>query len=750
MSCGPQFPEILQLERNAALKEPPQAFFTREINKLYEQALQDLPVVETRLYEEDKASISKIVIIGLSTEDAAKIARMREQANGDAAYALGEGLPEAIRLYTAGAVDFHNAQPPLAEPEEGLQELTVEPFELTPEDTKPLMEKAKQRFNAVLALPAEQNSSRVLWATFTLGRIAAYQDDRILAADYFAKTRQLVKSGLTDPLGLAVASWGEEARLHLRPGEIINAVELYVQQLAYGSKNAEYSLKAVAHYVEKNPVLLDEALSQSLIQRLIFIDLYTKNVSSPFTTTNYGLGQELDFDVSNPQFQQAAERQAPTNPEIALWIKIVDAIERQGLNNVNGADWLAAAAYTKGQFALAQRLVDLDKSALSLWVKAKLALRAGNEEAALVAYAEVVKAFPADRQPSARDSYEERLPDFNAEDSYFNASLLYRVFAETGILRLSKGEYLQALALLYQSSTRFWADAAYVAEDIVTLDELKQFVDTQVSSPSAVELKNYAEKNQASPAILIRELLARRLFRAGRIDEAIQYFDDSRLNSLAKEYQATLAQTSSRWFTDISKAKAWFKAATIIRWHGMELMGFELSPDYKIWGGEYEYGAIDRSETEDEKLKAARITRDEQQRCTDNQAQPNVRFHYRVLATEHASKAADLLPHSSQAFAAVLCEATRWILVRQPDYAKPLYQRYLREGSYVSWGNYFGQICPEPEFDKATQNWWMERLTALKQPTNMFFILASGIILVFGVMSWGRLKLKQKSAQPPV
>jgi hypothetical protein len=61
------------------------------------------------------------------------------------------------------------------------------------------------------------------------------------------------------------------------------------------------------------------------------------------------------------------------------------------------------------------------------------------------------------------------------------------------------------------------------------------------------------------------------------------------------------------------------------------------------------------------------------------------------------------VPKNSQAFAATLCHASLWLLARDPDAAAPYYQRYLRDGAYVDWGNEFGQQCPEPDFAKAQQ-----------------------------------------------
>jgi hypothetical protein len=81
-----------------------------------------------------------------------------------------------------------------------------------------------------------------------------------------------------------------------------------------------------------------------------------------------------------------------------------------------------------------------------------------------------------------------------------------------------------------------------------------------------------------------------------------------------------------------------------------------------------------------------------------------LRFHYRYIAVDEASAAADLLPPRSQAFAAVLCRATGWMLQTPGENARALslYHRYLKQGPHVPWATHFGRNCPEPDFAGAT------------------------------------------------
>ncbi len=121
-----------------------------------------------------------------------------------------------------------------------------------------------------------------------------------------------------------------------------------------------------------------------------------------------------------------------------------------------------------------------DKSPLAYWIKAKLALRAGNQTAALAAYAEAAKGFPrVDKSNSAASD----------QSTEINDNLIYRVDAERGVVQLARGEYQKALGYLYSTSGRYWTDAAYVAERVLTVSELQSFIDRHVPAPSRKEME---------------------------------------------------------------------------------------------------------------------------------------------------------------------------------------------------------------------------------------------------------------------
>ena len=151
-------------------------------------------------------------------------------------------------------------------------------------------------------------------------------------------------------------------------------------------------------------------------------------------------------------------------------------------------------------------------------------MQKGDVDEAAKYYAAASKAFPSSG-------------DTNASDAAAKTLLV----GENGVLTLSRGEYVDALEQLYPYSATYWGDVAYIAERVLTVDELKTFVDTHKdtqfnpavsddsqSTPSTnpdeeTSPESSDSENGPGPADRLRDLLARRLVRVGRYQEALNY-----------------------------------------------------------------------------------------------------------------------------------------------------------------------------------------------------------------------------------
>jgi hypothetical protein len=376
----------------------------------------------------------------------------------------------------------------------------------------------------------------------------------------------------------------------------------------------------------------------------------------------------------------AMSEDAPTSGDSDL-VRLIKVAT--GLKQIEGADRLAALAYHAGDYEDARLLADQLPGPLASWVKAKLALQRGNLEKAAAFYAEAVKAFPPTAQARVLDDG--------------NLKLLP---GETGVLALARGEYLDAFAILYQLADTYWGDAAYVAERVLTTDQLRQFVDARVHVPTSIQPvgdEPFVALSQAGPAAQLRDLLGRRLVREGHYSKAIEFLEYPDVRKKVSEYSHALEQAKGDW-RRINRARHWYEAAVLARTSGMEMMGSESAPDYFGVGGNFDEGIGQSSPG------SSLVTDGERSRFAASATDPDKRFHYRYIAVEQAEHAGDLLPPRSQAFAAVLCKATGWMLSSHDDAAAHrLYHRYVKEGPYVRWAVHFGHSCPEPDFDEAAR-----------------------------------------------
>ncbi len=665
LACGPDFPMRLLDNRGQSLAELPEGNFRFEVSRLG-QAIAGLKVVNDTLHSGDPAEYSEqreyAEQDGLTAQQQELVKRLRGLTDARQVETQGASLPRELVLYTAGAVAFNTG-------DHGL---------------------AVDYFRNVLALPADQRGLRSTWAAYSLGRaLFAMSADADAAADLlaqarqaFEQARQLSIDGFSDPLELGVASLGEEARVARTAGDWNSAIELYAAQNRHGSGVGYTSLKLlVADLVAMPEAQLNALLEGKPVQQLITASLISR--------LNWSFGD-----------QPPAEQKM---------IKLLQASTRGSLEN---ADRLAAMNYQQGDYASARTFLEhAGDGGLAWWLRAKLAMRDGDKVAAAAAYAKAAQAFPQNESWGER-----RTPDWAFETLQPKC----RVEGESAILALQRGDYLQAFDQLYRSKDIYWFDAATVAERVLTVDELKQYVDAQVPAPPALTQEDRDNYVPLSVAAKLRNLLGRRLLREERYDEAVMYFDSDTLQKKARWYGQLRQDAESKWWPS-KRAFAYFNAATLARFDGMELLGYEMSPDYATFGGNYSL--------ESTELKVGPLVAEEEvKRQQVSTAQPDQRYHYRYVANALASQAADHLPHTSQAFAAVLCAATGW----NPGQAEKtaFYQRYVKEGPYVDWAVFFGERCPYPNFQDADKRYVTQALSPLRATLRPYkkWLEAAGVV----------------------
>lgn len=619
-ACVLDLPVQLLDDRPLTLREPVVNSFGFELARLAGNPADALRPVESpwQSPEEMRAEI-----------EGAAVARLRSGQD------KGEDLSEAVRLYTLGALAFRN------------REWNVAAI---------LFERAR-------TLPDGNSAEREVWATYMLGVLAAIHPGERGAAEWFERTRLAAANGAPDPLGLAVASYGEQARPLFRAAKqsadsgdmaayaeaLDKAAALYLQQAGRGSDSGKASVWIVARHMLRDADRAAAALARPSLRRLAVAYVLAANPS--YTALGSPMDPDLPEDTPPP----------PVLPTAAILRLLV---EHSGDGPQADFDRLALAAYQAGDYALARDLAPRAEGPLAAWVRAKLALQDGDDAAAARFYAQAL-GQTGTLEPSARD----------------------RLTGENAVMALNSGDYPRALTLLLATGDTYWGDIAHIAERVMTTDEAKTFVDA---------LPPVAIADPAAPPVQarLRDLLARRLARDGRVAEALPYYLTEQTRQDAAAYAAALKQAGERW-TDAAKAAAWYDAAALLRRRGMEIMGTEGEPDFTFWGGSFDGGLGQSGET----LAETATPEAERTRFAASAAQPPKRFHYRYLAVQHAERAADLLPPRSQAFAATLCRAAQWMNSSHDDAEiRRLYARYVKQGAQVPFAKSFGQSCPDPDF----------------------------------------------------
>jgi len=477
----------------------------------------------------------------------------------------------------------------------------------------------------LLNRPVQERLYRSTWAAFMIGK-TLLEAEPAEAIEWFQIVRQLAEEGFVDSLGLASSSLGWEARAALSLEHYERAIGLYVAQMATGDPTAILSLQFAAGKALRS--------EQEVLEEI------ARNATARKVITAYVISRRRTWDS---------------------WLSAVESAE---VSAVEEAEQLALASYQMGEMDIAQRWLDVapPDTILARWVRAKLLLRAGKVPEAAEQLVPIASWLPPAQQP--RSGYQ------GAE------AIEIRIRGELGVLHLARRQYIEALDVLLQGG--YWEDAAYVAERVLTPDELIEYVNLKWAPLEQTEISEkdygiiYNANNPNWFRIRIRYLLARRLARIRRWDEARAYYP-AKWQERFDAYIQAIRDGENEYISSRGRAAALWKAACITRYEGMELLGTEVEPDWFVYSGNFKRTPASEIRGFDGDTKIVPSTADEQRRLRRNFV-PEKRFHYRYTAAECAWRAAELMPDESDETARVLCIAGSWLKVRDPQAADRFYK----------------------------------------------------------------------------
>jgi len=478
----------------------------------------------------------------------------------------------------------------------------------------------------LLALPAEERRYRTVWVEYMLGNLAKHHNHPSKALKHYIACRKAVKEGYVDTLGLAHASFKQayftQTNIVLRLKEGIRSVAYYTY--TDDQKNVklcfEHLMKDFNKYLEKpsslwnDPLLFEALLISTETKKILwFID-----------------------DIS------------PSKNEILNQLK--------KLPKLKTTDRITWYLYQQGEIELTKKYLKHTnpEDPLVIWVRFRLAQRANNKEEMIFQLTKWLKAI----QGSTAIIF--TIDHFLEE----NPPLKKIPFAMLGKLFVTQGNMQTAFECLMQAED--FDDAKKVADRYLELNELKRYIDAN-QLISAASITNKIPISKTTPVKIpseIKNLLARRLFRAGRIAEAIPYFD-KKIRPIAQEYKKAIDQSKSG-STDERSAHL-FHAARILRRHGMNLAASVYYPDFRI----FYHGRYFKPE------RLLETTFEKKQLAERTKTKPFSRYHFLYLASEMAMRASKITWNRNQR-ATILWIAGYWLQNKHPKIADPYYKTLAR------------------------------------------------------------------------
>ncbi len=341
-----------------------------------------------------------------------------------------------------------------------------------------------------------------------------------------------------------------------------------------------------------------------------------------------------------------------------------DACERAGLSlDPDETDHIAWVAYKIGRFQEAREYLNRSEQHCPAgnWVLAKIHLREGEIDEGIEVLRGLVAHFPTGEIDDVR--------------------------AHIGVLQLGREEYVKALDMLARSG--YWTDTAYVAERVLTVQELEDYLNRHQDDVTLAQCRYRIWQFRDSRPVLenLNYLLTRRLARNEQWEKAGEYYPAD-LKETFQRYGFNLSRSRDETVPKRERAESLFIAARLTREQGMELLGTEVHPDWHMFNGAYRRPGANSARLADGPHKlpegpqalvhALSASTDEKRRINHHLPTPSTRFHYRRVAADLMWECAEFSPDNDPLTAAALYYGGVYLKDRDPKRADRYYKALVR------------------------------------------------------------------------
>ncbi len=705
-ACGPFFPEDA-LDQPRGILQPPLFHFQSELNRLPlpDALAKHAPGTPAFTLDLEMAEMEEIMAARMPAQDEREAWFLRyrvlrrsmihygddseqKMQKGDAAAVvkwenlrrdLAEiitPLPEDVRLYLEGAAAWLD---------------TIGTVSEKPEN------KAREIWQRLLALPAEQRTWRSTWAAWMLFRTAPHEEQ----GHWLSQTRKLNRAGCKDCLHLGI----ESAYILGRPGSD------YAERTEVSA--AEWRRVAMLRAM-LGLNRADDNLRHDRWMQTEWSEEYAREVSADVFLRRVQMLHLIEVAQSGTGWETGAQIRNAMQDDLPRWLA---SFEQAQIKDQQEAMLLAWICYNAAQFNAARRWLVLapadDVNALSL--RGKLAAMRGERLEAEQHLARMAKLLPTTEDHARvgweRDRDNEIMPltKMNYQDVR-----RHKLLADCGVAQVARNDFAGALQTFLR--TDYWRDAAYIAERLLSVEELltlsrsgklprlQKMVVPELEPPNVISVGTLEDKyggGWSGPEGIkpFTYLVARRLAREGFYKEAARLLPDDlalALNRYAEELQRGNNQRRPK----AERAAALWTAAQIERQLGMELFGFETGPDHAVCGGSFElnnfaelrsqkhwkpYAWFEPGGPEQEAMLKPVLpaTADELWRARHYGPQVEKRFHYRYIAADLAWRAAGLMRDNDEQTARVLGITGNWLKHRDPKAADRFYKAMVNRNPSV-------------------------------------------------------------------
>ena len=452
---------------------------------------------------------------------------------------------------------------------------------------------ARAKWETLLSLPANHRAFRTDWAKALMAEsfLESEPEKTILELE---KLREELKKSGNKNVELAVHMLRAEAFACRSVTNYVGALNCLFALNLLGQKDLDIMRHAANQILQSDDAALEKALQDPDCAAFL-----VWHAATQYSNTRLKTLDEVD--------KKAASR-------------LLLLAEKKGLLK-NFADCATLAAYRAGDFNLAREAAAQapTDSFIAPWMLAKIKLAEGKRE-------------------NAKNDLASLYCGYNLPEEAKKV-----LGTELALLYLSAGHYRDSLDVLLQ--IRNWRLAAYVAEKILSVDELRLFLKS-------------TENTKAFDAVQLEKLsylLARRFVREGKFLSAKPYFPASCQGAIG-QLLASLSLSENAELTKKERGAARADAARTFYYGGVPLCAAENEPDFFCAEGD----CRSQSQLREQAGDLVTVSEDEGKRVLEHSPKLSAKDFCYENAVSQAWLAIELLPNDSEELATLLCEAGRW------------------------------------------------------------------------------------------